>query len=97
MVRYRYGPWDPQYYSVLGRLIGKGLVVTVPVTGGIGYKATDLGSQIAKRLSETDPWEETSDAAKLLKKFLNLTGSNLKEFVYDNFPEVAGASWGRQL
>ena len=25
MIRYRYGPWDPSYYAVLGSLIGHGL------------------------------------------------------------------------
>src|SRR4051794_14211516 len=35
MVRYRYGPWDPAYFALLGSLIGRGLVVPVPDSRGI--------------------------------------------------------------
>src|SRR6266536_5471076 len=40
MVRYRYGPWDPAYFSLLGSLIGRGLIRPVPAARGIGYKTT---------------------------------------------------------
>ena len=33
MMRYRYGPWDPSYYAVLGSLIGRGLVEVAPLSG----------------------------------------------------------------
>lgn len=33
MMRYRYGPWDPSYYAVLGSLIGRGLVDVAPLSG----------------------------------------------------------------
>src|SRR4051812_6425795 len=41
MVRYRFGPWDPSYFTILGRLIGKGLVQPVPIRRGIGFKVTE--------------------------------------------------------
>src|SRR6266487_3413996 len=30
MVRYRYGPWDPAYFALLGSLLARGLIETVP-------------------------------------------------------------------
>lgn len=97
MIRYRYGPWDPSYYAVLGRLIGKGLVAVVPNQRGLSYRTTDLGSQLAKSLEKEDTWVETHTRVKLLKQNFNLTGNALKEFIYQHFPEVVGTSWGRKL
>lgn len=97
MVRYRYGPWDPAYYAILGRLIGKGLVTTLPMKGGLAYKTTAAGRDVARRLAKDDAWKGTARAARLLQRHLDLTGVRLKEFVYENFPEVAGAKWGEHL
>ena len=97
MLRYRYGPWDPAYYAILGRLIGKGLVKTIPLAKGVGYRATDKGQQIASKIAKDDSWSEIASRTKLLKKYLDLSGSNLKNFVYKYFPEVVGVSWGEKL
>ena len=97
MIRYRYGPWDPSYYAVLGRLIGKGLVEVVPNQRGLSYRTTELGSKLAKSLAKEDSWSETCTRIKLLKQNFNLSGNALKDFIYAHFPEVAGTSWGQRL
>jgi hypothetical protein len=97
MIRYRYGPWDPSYYAILGRLIGKGLVETVPNQRGLSYRTTEQGKQISKALSKEDSWSEINVRVKLLKQYFNLSGNALKDFIYQHFPEVAGASWGQKL
>ncbi len=97
MIRYRYGPWDPSYYAILGRLIGKGLIEIVPNKLGLSYRTTERGSQIAKALAKEDSWSETSLRIKLLKQNFNLSGSTLKDFIYKHFPEVTSASWGQEL
>lgn len=97
MVRYRYGPWDPAYFALLGRLIGRGLVEPVPVANGIGYRTTDQGRQIASQLGRTEPWEPVFESATLLRRHFDLSGTNLKRFIYDHFPEVTQATWGEQL
>ena len=97
MIRYRYGPWDPSYYAILGRLIGKGLVETVPNQRGLSYRTTDQGKHIAKALAKEDSWQETNVRVKLLKQNFNLSGNALKDFIYQHFPEVTSASWGQKL
>jgi predicted transcriptional regulator len=97
MIRYRYGPWDPSYYTILGRLIGKGLVETVPNQRGLSYRTTERGNQIAKALAKEESWSETSVRVKLLKQNFNLSGNALKDFIYQHFPEVTSASWGQKL
>lgn len=97
MVRYRYGPWDPAYFALLGRLIGKGLVVAVPYSHGIGYRTTDAGTRVANALAETPEWADIAERARLLRSKFDIKGSTLMKFIYDNFPEVSGASWGDRL
>jgi hypothetical protein len=97
MVRYRYGPWDPAYYALLGRLIGKGLVTTIPMRGGFAFKTTATGRAVSQALAKSDAWKTTARATRLLRRHLDLTGARLKDFVYEHFPEVAGAAWGRRL
>lgn len=97
MVRYRFGPWDPAYFALLGRLVGKGLVRPVPFARGIGYRATDKGRAIALELKHEPAWIETSDRIVLLKRHFNLSGATLKKFIYENFPEVTRATWGQSI
>ncbi len=97
MIRYRYGPWDPSYYSILGRLIGKGLIETVPNQRGLSYRSTERGTQIAKAIAKEESWSETSVRVKLLKQNFNLSGNALKDFIYEHFPEVTSASWGQKI
>src|ERR671920_2082189 len=97
MVRYRFGPWDPSYYGMLGRLIGKGLIRPVPVAQGIGFRSTDSGSALVKNLKQVEEWRKVAHRATLLKRHLNLSGTGLKNFVYEYFPEVTQATWGEKL
>ncbi|MFH8452494.1 hypothetical protein ACH4CD_25030, partial [Streptomyces fungicidicus] len=58
MMRYRYGPWDPSYYAVLGSLIGRGLVKVEPLprTSGLGYSTTSIGASLASELRPCPTW-----------------------------------------
>jgi hypothetical protein len=97
MVRYRYGPWDPAYFAVLGRLIGKGLIVTVPNPRGIGYRTTPRGTETADKLAGEPAWNSVANRVRFLKRFFDMSGSGLKEFIYEHFPEVTRAQWGDTL
>ena len=97
MMRYRYGPWDPAYFALLGRLVGKRLVEPVPETSGLGYRVTPQGKAVADALAADEAWTSVAERAALLKSYLDLSGNGLKNFIYDNFPEVAGATWGEML
>ena len=94
MIRFRYGPWDPAYFSILGSLIGRGLVLPVKITNGIGYRTSEMGHKTAETLSLHPAWQDISDNASLLKKFLNKSGNTLRKFIYQNFQEIVGAEMG---
>jgi hypothetical protein len=97
MVRYRYGPWDPAYFALLGSLIGRKLVVPVAEGKGVGYRSTALGRTVARELAAHYAWEDIAKRAKLLRRYLDLSGTNLKNLIYEHFPEVTAARWGKEL
>jgi hypothetical protein len=97
MIRYRYGPWDPSYYAVLGSLIGRGLVVAVPAPKGIGYRTTDLGHSVAASLAEEDVWADVSSRTRIVKRHLDYSGSSLMNWLYEAIPEMANADWHEEL
>jgi hypothetical protein len=97
MVRYRYGPWDPAYFSLLGSLIGRGLIIQVPAKSGVAYRTTKRGKVVAATLGGTESWRETAIRTRLLRRHFDLTGTRLKAFIYQHFPEVVSAAWGKAL
>jgi hypothetical protein len=89
MVRYRFGPWDYRYRRFLNLLAARGLA-SVSVSGRtILIAITAKGNEIASQLLSLEEFEVQYDRAKLLKRHLDLTATNLMHFVYKHFPEVA--------
>lgn len=98
MVRYRYGPWDPAYYALLGALLGRGLITTIPTGNYLGFRTTARGREIAAQLAATDAWQPVAARADLLRRtFRTQQGTFLKNWIYEHFPEVTQASWGESL
>lgn len=97
MIRYRYGPWDPSYYAVLGSLIGRGLVEATPTSRGIGYRATVLGREVAELICSDGTWDSVYHRVTLVKRHLNLAGTTLKGLLYEAIPEMTEADWHKEL
>ncbi len=97
MVRYRFGPWDPSYFALLGSLIGRGLIDVVPYNRGLGYKTSERGATLAATMRSDPSWQQTDASTRLLRRHFNQAGSTLKDFVYKTFPEVAQAGWREKL
>jgi hypothetical protein len=98
MMRYRYGPWDPSYYAVLGSLIGRGLVEVTPLAGstGFGYRTSAKGSELAENLRRDEIFTRTNDRLRLLRRYLDLSGNTLKKYVYE-LPEIMDATWREDI
>ncbi|MYS09757.1 hypothetical protein GTW71_25740 [Streptomyces sp. SID6041] len=97
MIRYRYGPWDPAYYSLLGALTGKGLIEPKHDDAVATYRTTTAGREIALALGETDSWRPVRDRARLLRRYFDLSGTKLKDLIYETFPDIVEADWGTHL
>lgn len=98
MVRFRYGPWDPAYFSILGSLVGRELIEVVHMPKYVGFRTTALGKQVARDISNTEAWADVAERTKLLRRaFTTQGGHYMKRFVYEHFPEVTQATWGETL
>lgn len=97
MIRYRFGPWDPAYFSLLGALVGKGLITIDYTSRGRNYVTTDRGRDAANALKADDAWSDVCNRVRFLKQNFDLGGRMLMQLVYDNVPEVAGAEWREKL
>ncbi|MFI1726475.1 hypothetical protein [Streptomyces sp. NPDC020489] len=97
MIRYKYGPWDPAYYALLGALTGKGLIEPKHEDAIATYCTTPAGRQVARALAESESWRPVRDRAVLLRRYFNLTGTTLKNLIYETFPDIVEADWGTHL
>jgi hypothetical protein len=98
MIRYRYGPWDPSYYAILGSLIGRGLVQIVPLasSSGYGYRTSPSGQQVAESLRQDESFSNLDERLKLIRRYLDKSGTTLKGYLYE-IPEIADATWRESL
>lgn len=97
MIRYKYGPWDPAYYALLGALTGKGLIEPKHEDAIATYCTTSAGHEVARALTESESWRPVRDRAVLLRRYFNLTGITLKNLIYETFPDIVEAHWGTHL
>lgn len=93
MIRYHYGPWDPRHRKTVNLLVAKGLAEAVE--GSPTYiRLTQKGVEISNILRTRESFEDTVYRAKLLFEYFNWTGTKLKEFIYDTFPEIVSLKHG---
>jgi len=96
MTRYKYGPWDQRYYSILGALAARGLI-----TYGTGARAefmvTPRGAAAAAALAATPEWSVVASRIKLLKKHFNKSGSVLKNLICDGLPDAVNRPWRSEI
>jgi hypothetical protein len=77
---------------------GEALIGTVREERYVAFRTTDRGAEVARRLAPTEPWSDIGRRSRLLRRaFKSQTGAFLKNWIYDNFPEVTGGSWGESI
>lgn len=96
MTRYKYGPWDQRYYSILGSLVARGLI-TYGDSSRAEFRATPQGTTAAASLVETPQWAVVSTRIKLLKRHFNKTGSALKKLIYEQLPDAVDRPWRTEI
>ena len=90
MIRYRYGPWDPRYRQFLAFLEARQLIrvsVSRPESVSLTAAGRRLSEQIGARESFA-PILERCDA--MVGNLAALTGTQLKDLVYELFPSEVG-------
>lgn len=84
MTRYRYGPWDDRYYSIIGALTGRGLLRYVRGRqGSVALAPTTAGKRLATEMANNTQWSEIADRCQAIAQAsTGLTGNALKELIY---------------
>jgi hypothetical protein len=97
MIRYKYGPWDEKYYNIFALLVARGFVQIYPSDKGDVFELTDRGRFAVEELSGAD-FEEIVQRCQLVSElFGSEPGTNIKNFIYENFPEIVAMSLGREI
>lgn len=97
MIRYKYGPWDSKYYNVFALLIAKGLITILPSKNGDVFELTDRGRYAVHELDNVE-FENIIKRCELVSQlFRNKTGTAIKDFIYQYFPEVTSRSLGEEI
>lgn len=98
MVRYRYGPWDHLYYLTLAYLIGKELIYIELERGNEIFRLTEKGHTVAVTLANDPAYSDFARRAESAYKLFNtFSGTRLKEFIYQHFPEVVNRELGATI
>ncbi|KAA0120907.1 hypothetical protein CIW51_03260 [Mycolicibacterium sp. P9-22] len=89
MTKFRYGPWDDQYYPVIGALVGRGLIRYAPgKRGSVALALTKQGAELVKRLKSDSLWSPVAGRYEAIAgRFGLLTGNRLKDAIYAALPE----------
>lgn len=98
MVRYLYGPWDSMYYVGLAYMIGKGLIEP-PIASKVDvFRLTPKGKTVLRNLEADPAFSDLVRRANTIYRFFNAyTGSRLKLFIYQKFPEVVNRKLGESI
>ncbi|MGW7278860.1 hypothetical protein ACWGIV_11250 [Streptomyces sp. NPDC054844] len=84
MIRYKYGPWDDRYYSVIGALVGRGLLAyRRGRQGNVALAPTPAGKRLSRDMSVSSQWAPISDRCQAVAEAsIGLTGNALKDRIY---------------
>lgn len=98
MVRYLYGPWDSLYYIVIAYLVGKRLIEP-PVASKVDvFRLTPRGRNVLKALENDPAFSDLIRRADTIYRLFNTySGSRIKEFIYQHFPEVVNLGLGEKI
>ncbi len=97
MVRFKFGPWDHRYRRFLNSLAARGLV-TIQVLGRkVSVDLTNEGLNAAESLSQRPEFLQLASRADLLSRHLDLSATNLMNFIYETFPELHNMQFNDEI
>jgi hypothetical protein len=97
MIRFKYGPWDPRYRIFINILVGKDLCTVETKGDTIIIGITSKGVTLANQLRNFEEYQDIANRAILLRKHLNMRAMELKEFIYETFPQITTYQYGETI
>lgn len=79
MRRHRYGPWDERYYTVVGALIGRGLLLRgTDGRARMTLRPSVHGAEVTHQVESTSAWAAISDRCRAVSEAaLGLSGNHI--------------------
>jgi hypothetical protein len=98
MIRFRYGPWDHRYRRWIGLLVAKGLADSFVSGRTVHVRLTDRGKEVADALAQEQHFTDLSSRTEQVSKAVGaMSGSALKDLIYQVVPELTGMNWGDEI
>ncbi len=98
MIRFRYGPWDHRYRRWIALLRARRLVEAAVEGRTVRLRLTVQGRAIAARVADQEAFVDIATRSRVVAQaFGDLSGSRLKDFIYDVFPELTNMRWGEEI
>ncbi|MCX4832493.1 hypothetical protein OG746_27515 [Streptomyces sp. NBC_01016] len=90
MVRYKYGPWDDRYYTVIGALVGRGLLKYARGRkGSVALSMTKEGRRLSDQMGKSRDWKALSERSEAIATAsAGMTGNSLKDLVYQRLEKL---------
>jgi hypothetical protein len=90
MTRYKYGPWDDRYYTIIGALVGRGLLrYARGRKGSVALVPTPEGRKQAAEMAGTTQWSEIAERGQAIAEAsTGLTGNALKDLIYQRLADL---------
>lgn len=90
MTRYKYGPWDDRYYTIIGALVGRGLLRYVRGRkGSVALAPTSEGKRHAAEIADTAQWSQIADRGQVIAQAsTGMTGNALKDLIYQRLADL---------
>lgn len=98
MVRFKYGPWDSRYRQWIGLLVARGLATTGRHGHTVHVTLTPLGEVTARQISARPEFIRMSARCVVVQKYFGrMRPTQIKDFVYQTFPELVEMKWGEDI
>ncbi|MBK7583795.1 MAG: hypothetical protein IPI67_26825 [Myxococcales bacterium] len=98
MIRFRYGPWDHRYRRWIALLSARRLVGATVEGRTVRLHLTPMGRSLAASLATQEAFQDLAVRSRVVTQaFGDLTGSRLKNFIYEVFPELTNMRWGEEI
>jgi len=98
MVRFRYGPWDGRYRRWIGLLVARGLGTTYVSGKTVHVGLTERGREVADQLAQLQEFADLRQRSTLIAKAVGpMSATRLKDFIYEQFPELLDMRWGEEI
>ncbi|MGW9349518.1 hypothetical protein [Nocardiopsis flavescens] len=85
MHRHRYGPWDERYYTVVGALLGRALLLTgTEGRARMTLRPSAHGSEVARSAADTSEWAAVADRCRAVAEAARgMSGNRIAGLIQD--------------